>query len=81
MKWKCTDGRVLDHQEIETNHLRNIIGLLRRKGVVTLDEYLSCAAYAASAPDGAAMCAENELEGMRPWKGLEILEAELESRK
>lgn len=80
--WKCKDGRVLELKDIETDHLKNIIAVLRRKGLVTMDEFLSCAAYACagSTPDGAAMAAENELAGMCPWEGLEILEDELATR-
>lgn len=83
MKWKCKDGRIIDIKDIETDHLRNIINMLRRKGVVTPDEYLSCLAYACSGdtPDGAAMAAEAEVDRMKPWAKLELLEAELGRRK
>ena len=82
MKWKCKDGRELDIKDMETNHLKNAIAMLRRKGVVTTDEYLSCLAYACSGdtPDGAAMAAEAEVDRMKPWKGLEVMEVELQSR-
>jgi len=81
-KWKCRDGRVLDIKDMETRHLRNTIAMLRRNGVVTTDEYMSCLAYACSSdtPDGAAMCAESEVASMRPWTGLKIMEEELERR-
>lgn len=82
MKWKCKDGRELDIKDMETNHLKNAVAMLRRKGVVTTDEYLSCLAYACSGdtPDGAAMAAEAEFSSMKPWKGLAIMEEELASR-
>lgn len=82
MKWKCKDGRELDVKDMETSHLKSTIALLRRKGAVTLGEYLSCLAYACSkdTPDGAAMAAEAEVNGMRPWSGLDIMEAELARR-
>lgn len=83
MKWKCRDGHELELHEIETDHLRNIVRMLRRKGAVSSDEFFSCAAYAGSpdTPDGAAYSAEMELISMRPWKGMELLEAELDKRK
>ena len=82
MRWRCKDGRVLELAEIETDHLKNIVHYLRSKGAVTPDEYIDCLGYACSSstPDGAAMAAEQELEGMKPMAGLEKLEAELERR-
>jgi hypothetical protein len=82
MKWKCWDGRVLDIKEMTTEHLKNVIAMLRRNRVVTFDEYLSCAAHACSGSCGeySAMAAESELDSMKPWAGLEKLEAELERR-
>lgn len=82
MKWKCKDGRELDIKDMETSHLKNAVAMLRRKGVVTPDEYFSCLAYACSGdtPDGAAMAAEAEADGMKPWADLEVMEHELSSR-
>ena len=82
MDWTCKDGRVLDIKEMETSHLQNAINMLRRKGYVTLYDYLSCSAYAQSAntPDGAAMAAEGELMGMIPTRSLDVMEAELSKR-
>lgn len=82
MKWKCKDGRVLEVSEMGTDHLKNTIAMLRRNGVVTPDEFLSCLAYACSGdtPDGAAMAAEAEVDGMKQWNGLEVLEDELARR-
>ena len=82
MHWKCRDGRVLDIKDMEADHLRNTINMLRRNRVVTPDEYLSCLTYACSGdtPDGAAMAAETESDGMRPWQGLAIMESELSRR-
>lgn len=83
MKWRCKDGRELELHEIETNHLKNIIAMVRRNGVVTPRTYVSCLMYACSeqTPQGAADAAEEEWRRMKPWKGLELLEAELEKRK
>jgi len=82
MKWKCKDGREIDIKDMEASHLKNAIAMLRRKGVVTTDEFLSCLAYACSGdtPDGAAMAAETEVDRMKPWKGLNIMEDELARR-
>lgn len=81
MLWKCKDGRIIHIKDMSTKHLRNAIAMLRRHGVVTTDEHLSCLAYACSAntPDGAAMAAEHELDAMRPWSGLALMEEELNS--
>lgn len=82
MKWTCRDGRVLDTKDMTTSHLTNVIAMLRRNNVVTPDEFLSCAAYAASSntSDAASYAAEAEMLDMRPWKGLELLEEELARR-
>lgn len=83
MKWRCKDGREIELHEIETGHLKNIIEMLRRKGVVSPRVYFSCLAYSCSSdtPDGAAMAAETEWLSMKPWKGMELLEAELDKRE
>ena len=83
MKWKCRDGRILDIKDMDTGHLRNVIARLRRHGVVTPDEYMNCAAYACSSSSGeyAAMAADQELAGMKPWRGLDVLETELQGRE
>lgn len=83
MKWKCKDGRVLDIKDMETDHIQNVINMLRRKNVVTENEYLDCLAYACSGstPDGAAMAAEAEVDRMKQWKGLELLGDELDQRR
>lgn len=83
MKWKCKDGRELKITDMDTAHLRNAIAMLRGKGVVTPNEYLSCLAYACSSNTGeyAAMAAEQELDNMQSWIGLELLENELAKRK
>lgn len=79
MKWKCKDGRELELADMSTDHLKNVITMLRSKGTVTPNEYLSCLAYACSSNTGeyAAMAAEQELDDMQPWIGLELLENEL----
>lgn len=73
----------MDIKDMETEHLTNAINVLRRRGVVTWDEYRSCLAYACSSstPDGAAMCGLRELDRMKPWKDLGLMEEELELRR
>ena len=82
MKWTCKDGRVLDIRDMDTQHLRNAVNMLRRKGAVTAYEFESCARYAFSSMSGdmASMAAENELMRMIPYKPLEVMERELEKR-
>ena len=57
VKWKTRDGREIPIKEMGTDHLKNCVAMLRRKGFVTPEEYFSCLAYAFSSntPDGAAM--------------------------
>jgi hypothetical protein len=82
MKWKCKDGRVIDITQMDTQHLRNTINMLRQKGVVTQNEWDDCARYAFSPMSGeyAAMAAEQELYNSHPWSGLAKMEAELAKR-
>lgn len=83
MIWKCRDGRLIPIEDLETDHLKNIVAMLRRQGFVTPSEFFSCAGYAFSPMTGeyASMAAENELNRMTPWTGLEKLEEELNKRK
>lgn len=83
MKWKCKDGRLVDIKGMATAHLNNAVVMLRLKGFVTEDEFLSCLTYACSVdtPDGAASTAEAELSAMKPFHGLADMEAELANRR
>jgi hypothetical protein len=81
MKWKTRDGRTLAPSEMSTEHLKNAIAMLRRQGKVTHGELLSMIAYAGSAPDGAAMAVEQEIDNARVSRGLSVLEAELSRRE
>ena len=81
--WLTKDGRKIAIEDLETSHLQNIILMIRRKGGVTIDEYIDCCAYVCSkdTPDGAQMCAESELSRMKPVRWLDRLEAELQKRR
>ena len=83
MKWKRKDGRLIDIKDMGTAHLNNAVVMLRLKGFVTDDEFLSCLAYACAGdtPDGAASAAEGELANMKVWHGLADMEAELANRR
>jgi hypothetical protein len=62
--WVTKDGREVPIKEMEDEHLLNTIRMLRRKGVVSTDVFDSCAAYAFSNNNMAAMAAEQELSRM-----------------
>lgn len=78
--WKTRDGRVLPIREMDTDHLRNCVNMLRRNGRVTAGELAGMFAYASDAPDGAAMTVENEIAGSWPSKKLEAMEDEIARR-
>lgn len=59
--WTTRDGRVLRTVEMEDSHLLNTIRFLRRK-CITIDELFSMWRYVGTAPDGAALAVEQELE-------------------
>ena len=83
MKWKRKDGRLIDIKDMGTAHLNNAVVMLRLKGFVTEDEFLSCLAYACSGdtPDCAASAAEAEFSAMKPFHGLADMEYELANRR
>jgi hypothetical protein len=65
MKWQTKDGRMLSISDISDSHLLNINNMLERNGFVHSSVALSCLAYSATAPDGAAMAAESAFESMK----------------
>lgn len=81
--WKTLDGREIPFNKLETDHLENIVAMIRRQGFVTPDEFFSMLAYVCSSdtPDGAAMAAESEVANKWPSEILADLEAELNARK
>ena len=81
--WKCRDGREIQICKLSLEHLMRISKMLRRNGAVTSEEFISCARYASSpdTPDGAAMCAENELLEMKIHSQLSLIEQEISNRK
>ena len=79
--WITKDGRVLKPSEMTTEHLQNAIAMMRREGRITPGELLDMIAYAGSAPDGAALAVEREIEEAQVSWGLSVLEAELSRRQ
>lgn len=60
MNWKCEDGRVIPISEMETEHIENVLAMLRRMGCVspkTVAFYVTC-----SLPHGEAALDAFDLE-------------------
>ncbi len=80
--WVTRDGRVLLMSEMETDHLRNTIAMLRRKGYCTLAEFDEAwMSMSLLRGEYALMAAEESVAMMHPSRVLEQLEAELARRK
>lgn len=73
LTWATLDGRKIPLKDLETDHIRNIIGMLRRKGCMTMEDILN------SLTMDDQMGAVFDLK--KPSVTLEIMERELEKRK
>lgn len=81
MDWKTKDGRTISIEEMENSHLLNTINFLRRKAnpvlkIIALKMAFSAFHYAQTAPDGAAMAAEEEANRLLHGEGLDYIHAE-----
>jgi hypothetical protein len=78
--WKCRDGRVIPIDELETEHLQNIINMLRRKGAMTPRELANMICHP---PQGEAAydAWSEEIAGAQLSAHLSSLEAELLRRQ
>ena len=63
--WKTRDGREIPVGLMTDDHLKNTFKMLKRRNFQRKSTILNCLAYAATAPDGAAMAAEAEASAMR----------------
>ena len=80
--WKCKDGRVLDISAMTTDHIKNCIAMMRRKGFVSVEEfrYYLCADTSAMG-DGAYDAFENEMSSLRFCRAIDAMEAEVNKRE
>ena len=82
MIWKSQDGRVFERvEDIETSHLRNIIAHIRARGFIEASVWWSMCDYIRTAPDGAALAVEAELQQVLPSWRLDLFVRELEKRE
>ena len=79
-KWTTKDGRVLNISDMTTEHIKNTIAMLERKGFVTPKDfsyYFSCVHQG----DIAQMEFERELDRVKPCIPLVWLKEELSKRE
>lgn len=82
LTWTTRDGRVIKVEDLETDHLANIVAMLRRKGFCTMDEFMDAAAGVnLLAGEYAQMAAEEAVAGMKPVRILKHLEDKLRQRR
>ena len=80
--WTTRDGRVIKVDDLETDHLANIVAMLKRKGFCSYDEFMSAAAGVHCLQgEYAQMAAEEAVAGMKPSRMFERLERELRHRR
>lgn len=81
-KWRCRDGRELSLSEMTTDHVRNALAMLRRKGFGSFDDWqlalnaLGSGMMGEHAQD--ALLAEVTSFRVSPW--IDAFEAELKRR-
>lgn len=81
MKWKCKDGRVLSVSEMDTDHIKSAMAMLRRNQYVSAREFADAVCSTAGiGGEMASYYAEQEIAGMKPTQMLDEMEAELEKR-
>jgi len=81
MKWITKDGRRIPIDQLSYKHLTNIICILESKGMVSFNTWCQMIGYSEDAPDGAAMCIDNELSRLTPNEWLDVLEQEKDRRE
>lgn len=82
LRWKTKDGRILTPKQMETDHIKNCLQMLRKKGYVSESEFIDSLGSAYSLQgEYAQMYAENEIASMKPTRMIDEFEEELEQRK
>lgn len=80
--WKTRDGRKLNIAEMETDHIKNCIAMLRRKGLCSTDEFHDSWRFVSSCQgEMASYYAEQQASGMHPSRAIDAFEAELARRR
>ena len=65
MMWKCKDGRQVSVDKMTDSHLMSTKRMLDRKGFCHSSVFYDACHYAGTAPDGALMAIESEIDKMK----------------
>ena len=81
MKWRTKDGRVLDVEEMETDHLKSCIKLMRSAGFMSMSEFWAYLKVPwGNMGECAEMAVEQEMRAAKPTFAIDKMEEELERR-
>jgi hypothetical protein len=82
LSWRTKDGRVLTPKQMETDHIKNCLAMLKKAGYCSESNYINALGSAYSLQgEYAQMYAENEISNMKPTRMIDEFEEELEKRK
>ena len=64
-QWRMRNGDLIHVKDMDDDHLRNTVLMLRKNGFVHSKTYWAACTYAQTAPDGAAMAVDREIDNMK----------------
>lgn len=77
--WKCKDGEFIHPRNMDTDHIKNALAMLKRKGFISFSHWEMCLSCPPQG-DMAQMAWEQEIMNLKPSKFIEIFEEELAKR-
>lgn len=79
--WKTEDGRILEINKMETEHIKNCLNLLKRKNFISFESFNRYLNSYNCLGDAAQLCVDLEYANKIPNQTIDFFEEELKNRK